>query len=155
MEERLIVEKEIKSNAPTAKVWDILTKSEWTKQYMFGCEPVTVWNPESPILGKGASNGVANAKGNIKDIKARELLQYTTVNANSEYTDDPENYLTVTCKLHEQDVYTLLSVSQGDFSSVQNAEARYADAVGNWDMVLPKIEELAESKKKYLMNETL
>lgn len=36
MEERLIVEKEIKSNAPTAKVWEILTKLEWTQQFMFG-----------------------------------------------------------------------------------------------------------------------
>lgn len=36
MEERLIFEKEIKLNAPAVKVWEILTKSGWTKQYMFG-----------------------------------------------------------------------------------------------------------------------
>jgi len=145
MAKELIVEKEIKIKAPVSKIWDILTKPEWTKQYMFGCEPVTDWKPGGAILWRGSSNGIVYVKGNIVKIKPTELLQYTTFNANSELPNIPSNYLTVTLKLAEEDGYTKLTASDGDFSSVDESEKRYNDALRNWDMVLNKIKELAEN----------
>jgi len=145
MAKELIVEKEIKIKAPVSKIWDILTKPEWTKQYMFGCEPVTDWKPGGAILWRGSSNGIVYVKGNIVKIKPTELLQYTTFNANSELPNIPSNYLTVTLKLAEEDGYTKLIASDGDFSSVDESEKRYNDALRNWDMVLNKIKELAEN----------
>jgi uncharacterized protein YndB with AHSA1/START domain len=106
MTKGLIVEKEIKIKAPVSKIWDMLTKAEWTKKYMFGCEPLTDWTAGSPILWRGASNGVVYVKGKILKIKPPELLQYSTFNANSELPDIPYNYLTVTLRLTEEDGYT-------------------------------------------------
>jgi len=63
MAKELIVEKEIKIKAPVSRIWDILTKPEWTKQYMFGCEPVTDWKPGGAILRRGSSNGAVLVKG--------------------------------------------------------------------------------------------
>jgi len=53
--------------------------------------------------------------------------------------------LTVTLKLSEEEGYTRLTASDGDFSGVDESEDRYNDALRNWDMVLNKIKELAES----------
>jgi uncharacterized protein YndB with AHSA1/START domain len=144
MAKKLVVEKEVELKVPAEKVWEILTKPEWTKQYMFGCEPVTDWKPGSPILWRGSSNGVIYVKGNILKIKPPDLLQYSTFNANSKLPDVPSNYLTVTLRLSQQDGYTRLTASDGDFSKVEEGEKRYQEAVRNWEMVLSKVKELAE-----------
>lgn len=146
----LIVKGEITINAPVAKVWDALTKPEWTKQYMFGCEALSDWKPGSPLLWKGSFNGVemVAVKGHIVSIQPGHSLVYTTMDPNNPAVADlPENYLTVTCHLQEQDGQTLLTVSQGDFSKVAEGENRYKHTVdgGGWDPVLVQIKQLLET----------
>jgi uncharacterized protein YndB with AHSA1/START domain len=39
----------ISIDAPPIRIWDILTRPEWTEKYMFGCRTVTDWKPGSSL----------------------------------------------------------------------------------------------------------
>ncbi len=128
----------------------MLTQPEFTRQYMFGCEPITDWKPGSPLLWRGAANGIVYVKGLIEKIETGRLLQYTTFNPNAadHYADTPSNYVTVTLRLSEEKgarTQTKLSVTQGDFSLVADGERRHQDSKRNWKSVLTKVKELSES----------
>lgn len=145
----LIVTNEITIAAPAARVWTALTDPEWTKQYMFGCEPITDWKPGSPLLWKGTFNDVemVAVKGQVIRFEPGSSLVYTVIDPNNPAIPDlPENYLTVTCKLTEQNGNTHLFVSQGDYSNVADGENRYRHTVdgGGWTPILEQIKQLVE-----------
>ena len=49
---KLVIEKEILLNVPVSKVWEALTNSKWTKQYMFGYEVFSEWEIGDSIVWK-------------------------------------------------------------------------------------------------------
>ena len=123
----LIVENSITINATAAKVWGLLVNPEQTKKYMFGCETVSDWQVGSPLLWKGVYEGteMVFVKGDIVMIEPGKLLVYTVIDPNSNTIPDvPENYLTVTYALSEDNGQTVLTVSQGDFATVADGEKR-------------------------------
>jgi len=136
----------INIGASASHVWDVLTEAEYTRQYMFGCEPVSDWHAGSPLLWRGAADGKVYVKGAIVSIVPTEILQYTTFtpNAFDNYEDKPENYTTVTLELSASGPDTTLSVSQGDFSRIASGDIRFAHTVQSWRTVLGKIKEIAE-----------
>lgn len=144
MDNQLIVKNSITINAPASKVWDALTNPEQTKKYMFGCETVSDWKPGSPLLWKGnyEGNEMVFVKGNIVAIEAEKLLAYTTIDPNSTIEDIPENYLTVTYNLSEENGQTILTVTQGDYATVADGERRYKEAYNDgkgWNPILVEI----------------
>ena len=150
MNEELIVRNEITINAPATAVWDALTNPEQTKKYMYGCETVSDWLPGSPLLWKGVWDGVelVAVKGNIVKIEPGKFLAYTTIDPNNpDMPDAPENYLTVTYSLNEQNGSTQLIVTQGDYSKVADGTKRYNDAVsaGGWSAILSEIKKILET----------
>jgi len=146
MSEELTVNESIEIHAPAAKVWTVLTDPSYTKQYMYTCEAISDWQQGSPLIWRGAANGVVYVKGNIEKIEPGKLLQYTTFDPNSPDLEDiPENYTTVTSELTESDGKTKLQVSQGDFAKRADGEKHYRDASAGWSGVLQKIKALAES----------
>ena len=150
MNSPLVINSEIMINAPATKVWDALTKSEWTKQYMFGCEAISDWQPGSTLIWKGNFDGVEMiaVKGQVVSIQPTQTLVYTVIDPNNPAIPDvPENYLTVTCQLTEHDGNTHLSVTQGDYSKVAEGESRYKHSVdgGGWDPILVQIKQLLEA----------
>jgi uncharacterized protein YndB with AHSA1/START domain len=145
----LTVNGEIAINAPISKVWDALINPAQTKKYMFGCEALSDWTPGSPLIWKGNFNGVemVAVKGHIVSIEPGHSLVYTVIDPNNPAIADlPENYLTVTYHLKEQDGHTLLSVSQGDYSKVAEGETRYKHSCdgGGWEPLLVQIKQLLE-----------
>ncbi len=142
MSEELIIRKEITINASSDKVWDALTNSEMTKQYMFGCELSSDWQLGSELLW--IAGGMTVVQGHITKIEPGKSLHYTTFDPNMGLEDKPENYLRVTYDLAEADGHTQLSVTQ-DFNGADDAETRYNDGAGGWDAVLNGIKELVES----------
>lgn len=145
----LFVTNEITIDAPATKVWKALTEPEWTKQYMFGCEPITDWKPGSPLLWKGTFNDVemVAVKGQVVSFDPGHSLVYTVIDPNNPAIPDlPENYLTVTCTLTEQDGKTHLFVSQGDYGGVADGDNRYRHTVdgGGWSPILEQIKQLVE-----------
>ncbi len=152
MKENLFVKDSITIDASAARVWDALINPEQTKKYMFGCETVSDWKIGSPLLWRGNFEGqdVVFVKGTIVDFQPEKLLAYTTIDPNNtEVPDIPENYLTVTYELKEENGKTVLTVSQGDYSKVANGEKRYDDTIegGGWTSILEAIKMLLEENK--------
>src|SRR5450631_2081619 len=117
----LIVKSSISIDAPLSKVWDALVNPAQTKKYMFGCEALSDWLPGSPLLWKGNYEGkdMVFVKGSIVKIEPERLLAYTTIDPNNPaMPDTPENYVTVTYRLTEENGKVLFSVEQGDFAHV-------------------------------------
>lgn len=145
----LIVKNSIIINAPAAKVWDALVNPEQTKKYMFGCETVSDWKPGSELLWKGKYEGqdMVFVKGKIVEIIPEKFLSYTTIDPNSGIADVPGNYLTVTYALEEENGHTILTATQGDYSTVGEGEKRFRETLdgGGWQPILAEIKKILES----------
>ena len=150
MSQPLIVKNTITIQAPAARVWDALTNPAQTKKYMFGCEALSDWKEGSPLIWKGNFNGVelVAVKGSIVTIRPAKFLAYTAIDPNSTIPDKPENYLTVTLELSEEGGHTLLTATQGDYSTVADGDNRYRHTIdgGGWDPILTAVKELVESE---------
>ena len=147
----LLIKNNITINAPVKKVWDVLTNPEQTKKYMFGCETVSDWKHGSTLEWKGNYEGkeMVFVKGNIVNIIPEKFLAYTTIDPNNTAMEDkPENYLTVTYNLKEENGVTVLTVTQGDYNKVADGESRYKEAYNNgegWNPILIEIKKIAEA----------
>lgn len=144
----LKVKKTISLNAEVAKVWEALTKPEITKKYMLGPEVISDWKVGSPILWKGTSKGEGKilVKGSIERIESGKLLQFTTFDPNAKYADVPSNYVQATYELTPKLGKTVLSVTQGDYSRVEDGKKRFTDADGGWDQALNALKAFIETK---------
>ncbi len=144
----LVVKNEITINAPAWRVWEVLTKPEYTKKFMFGCAAISDWKKGSLLEWKGNIGGKEGVvvTGKIIEVDPGKFLAYTTFDPNAGLEDRENNYLTVTERLTEQDGKTMLAITQGDFSVVQDGQRRYADGAKGWETVLPKIKTIAEGK---------
>lgn len=146
----LVITNIILINAPAHKVWDALVNPEQTKQYMFGCETVSDWMAGSELLWKGSYEGkeMIFVKGRIVTIEPKRFLAYTVIDPNNPAIPDiPENYLTVTYTLKEENGQTTFTVTQGDYSKVAEGEKRYKDSYNNgegWNPILVQIKQLVE-----------
>ena len=148
MNNPLIIINSITINAPAEKVWDALVNPEQTKKYMFGSEAISDWKPGSELLWKGnyEGNDMVFVKGKIVEINPGKFLSYTTIDPNSGIADIPENYLTVTYDLKEENGQTILTATQGDYSTVGDGEKRFRETLdgGGWQPILVEIKKLLE-----------
>lgn len=149
MRQPLMVISNISIKASALKVWDMLTNPSQTKKYMFGCETVSDWKEGSELLWRGSYEGkdMIFVKGNIIKIVPGKILSYSTIDPNSTIPDKPENYLKVTYELTEQDGEILLTVTQGDYTTVADGERRYKEAYNDgegWNPILIEIKKLIE-----------
>ena len=140
----------IEINAPKEAVWAALTEPEKTKIYMFGCETVSTWQPGAELLWRGNYEGkeMVFVKGNIVNIEPNQKLSYTVFDPLGTIEDIPENYLTVTYELQEAAGKTLLTVTQGDYTTVAEGEKRYTESYNNgegWQPILVEIKKLVEN----------
>jgi uncharacterized protein YndB with AHSA1/START domain len=150
MSKILEIKNSININASAAKVWDVLTNPAQTKKYMFGCETVSDWKAGSPLLWQAFYEGknTVFVKGNIVSIDPNKKLAYTTFDPNSSMEDIPENYLTVTYELSEQNGQTAFTVTQGNYATVAEGERRYKEAYNNgegWNPIMIEIKKTAEA----------
>lgn len=126
-------------------VWEALTNPIFTKIYMFGCEVVSDWKLWEPVEWKGAEDGIIYVKGILLDYEKEKKLSYTVFDPNAGYKDIPENYLTTTYLIEPSEGKTVLSISQGDYSKVENGEKRFKESIG-WKMVLKRLKQMLETK---------
>lgn len=151
MEESLIIENEIDIEAPAARVWDALTNPEQTRKYMFGCAVVSGFKEGDPMLWQGEVDGrlITFVQGHVVRCDPERELVYSTFDPNSDVPDIPENYLTVTYRLTEEEGKTTLYISQGDYSRVHDGQARYshAEEAGGWLGLMMLIKELVETEQ--------
>ncbi len=136
--------------ADSEMVWDALVNPEKTKIYMFGCETVSDWKPDSELFWKGSYDGkeMIFVKGKIVSIKPCQNLVYTVFDPNGTLADVPENYLTVTYDLAKEVGGTKLTVTQGDYTKVGDGDRRYAESYNDgegWNPILKAIKSLVEA----------
>ena len=150
MHKALIIESAIIIDAPLQEVWDHLINPEKTKAYMFGCEVISDFKVGSPVLWQATVEGKETVfvKGHVVSIDSPVHFAYTTFDPHSTMEDIPENYLTVTYNLKEENGKVRLSITHGDFAKVADGESRYKDttANGGWDAILENIKKLAEGE---------
>jgi len=134
--------KSIKLNAPTAKVWDALTKPELVKQYFFGTEVSSDWKKGSPIFYRGVWEGKPyEDKGKILDIEKGKFVRYNYWSSFSGTEDIPANYANIGYELSTDNGSTILTVTQDGFKDQQAVD--HSDQ--NWGMVLDGLKKLIES----------
>lgn len=151
--EKLFVIKSIKINAPAEVVWKTLTEPELTKEWIeegwgsAGIEDMILssdWKTGSAVLWKN-KHGTVLIKGNVTALNPYKLLRFTVldVNSNEKFSVSQEDGITY--ELAEQQSYTMLNVSQGDFSVMKEGEKYYKKTAEIWERALPKVKELAEA----------
>jgi len=141
----MIVREEVVFKANAEKVWDMLINPEKTKQYMFGCEVLSDWNPGDSIVWKGKTeNGeeVTYVKGEIVGIEPGRKVTFTMFDPNVGLPDIPKNYVNLTYEVIPQKTGCKLIITQGDFRGADLAEKRFEESKQGWKMVLPVMKKL-------------
>jgi uncharacterized protein YndB with AHSA1/START domain len=129
-------------NASTADVWDALTNSAKVKQYMHGTEMSTDWKEGSSISWKGEWKGKSyEDKGRVLEVEPQRLLRYTHWSPMGGSEDRPENYHTLTFELAGNDGKTILTLTQDNNPTQEEADKMARD---NWAPVLEGLKATAE-----------
>ncbi|BDD09347.1 hypothetical protein FUAX_17790 [Fulvitalea axinellae] len=129
-------------DADARTLWEVLTKADYTKAYMFNCEVNTDWEVGSQITWKGNFQGYdAFQKGEVLAFEPFDSLSYSTFDPNFGLEDKAENYIHVGYALKELDEKVELTVSNKTFDG---DEKRMAHVEQGWAMVIPQIKEVAE-----------
>src|SRR5882724_6238731 len=98
-------------NAPVSKVWEALTKPEIIKQYFFDTNTITDWKVGSSIKFEGVWEGKSyQDKGTVLVFEPQKKISYSYWSSMSGIEDKPENYVTVTYELSEENSKTKLKV---------------------------------------------
>jgi len=148
---KLYVESSIEIEASPSRVWDILTKPEWTAKWAveFGANgPIdSSWALGSPVLWRN-SKGDVYVRGNVTAVIPNTLLRFTVCDV---FSPDmrptsglAEDEITQTYSLAGDGNRTILSTAHGDFVMLANGEKLYPLVIKLWDRLLPRIKELAE-----------
>jgi uncharacterized protein YndB with AHSA1/START domain len=141
MDTKFIAKASININAPISKIWEALTRPELIKQYLFGTEVSSDWQVGSPIVYKGVWEGKAyEDKGKVLQLEPQKLLVSTFWSSLSGLPDMPENYKTVRYDLGPNGNGTVLTITQDNNDSQEEAD----HSARNWKMVLDGIKKLME-----------
>ncbi len=138
---KLFVDKTIEINASPSRVWEVLTKREYARQWATefnGGSPFYIesdWQNGSPVFWKDA-DGKVIVEGNVTALEPEKLLRFTVFDVCSEKPPVTEGD-GITYQLSEKNGKTILHVLQGDFSAIADGE-KYRDLSADvWDRVLP------------------
>jgi len=143
----LVVDQSIEIKAPATKVWDVLTKPQFTKQWAkyfggFKGNLESDWKLGSPVLWK-ENDGKVVVEGSVSAVYPGKMLRFTVFDSQMDrpMVSDTDG---ITYTLVGNNGSTLLFVRQGDFGGMENGEAYYDATIDTWKKVLPKVKELAE-----------
>ena len=142
MRHDLTVSKSVLINAPAAKVWEVLTRPELIKEYLYGTDTLTDWKVGSDIVFQGEYNGQQyRDHGKILSFTPHEGLSYSYWSGFSGIEDKPENYSVITYTLEpEGPDQTRFTWSQKGFASEQG----YQHSEASTGMLLDQIKNIAE-----------
>ena len=145
----LFVDKTIEIDAPPFKVWDVLTKAEFTAQWAPEFErggPFRIeseWRIGAPVLWQDEDNATL-VEGHVTRLEPGKMLRFTVSDVRMAKGPSVSEEDGITFELSQQDAHTLLHVRQGDFSAMNEGEKYRQMSADVWDHVLPRIKRLAE-----------
>jgi uncharacterized protein YndB with AHSA1/START domain len=143
MSKNIIARADTTINATAAEVWEALTTPEMIREYFFGTHAESTWNVGDPISFTGTYEGKGyRDKGTILRVEPNRLLQHTYWSSMSGLEDKPENYVSITYELTEENGQTNLEVTQENIPTEEMKE----HAEENWKKVLSNMKQLLENK---------
>ncbi len=141
LDKNLIITVTKKFEQPASVVWDAVTDKEKVKQYFFGTEVITDWQPGSNIVFKGEWEGNKyEDKGKILECEEGKKIKYSHLSSFSGLPDEPENYSIVTYELESENDSTILKVTQEGFKDEKSRD----DSVKGWNFVLDNMKHLLD-----------
>ncbi|WP_456505549.1 SRPBCC domain-containing protein [Arthrobacter sp. UYCu723] len=128
-------------DAPTDRVWAVLTDRDAIKEFMFGTDVETDWTIGAPIVWRGVWDGKEyEDKGVVLELEPGRRRVNTHFSPLSGQDDMPENYHTLTWTLEGEAGMTELTLSQDNNASVEGAE----HSKGMWDSLVKGVKAIAE-----------
>jgi uncharacterized protein YndB with AHSA1/START domain len=101
--------------APASKVWLALTVPDLVKQWQYGSDLLTSWEPGTPIIFRNEWNGqLFEQKGTVIEFTPESRLKYSLFVPRPDLQDIPEHYFFMTYELIESGEATSLLFRQED-----------------------------------------
>ena len=130
--------------APISKVWEGLTLPELVKQYFFGSNLVTTWQPGSPIYFRGEWEGKPyEDKGTVLTFEPGKVLEFNYFSSWSDLEDRPENYQIIRYRLTPKVNGTLLIITQRNIDTLE----KKLHSAQNWSALLTDFKKLMEQNE--------
>jgi uncharacterized protein YndB with AHSA1/START domain len=140
-----IVTKTVNINAPTSKVWEILTNPELMKKWMFETEIniITDWKVGNPIVIRGNLDGKKfENNGTVLQFELEKILQYSHLSSLSRLPDKPENYSVLGFRLTPTENQTTLTRTLSNFPT----ESIYKHLAFYWNITLEVLKRMIEER---------
>ena len=101
--------------APAKKVWMALTVPDLIKQWQYGSDLLTTWEPGTPIIFRNEWNGqVFEQKGTVIEFTPESRVKYSLVFPRPDLPDAPEQCFYMTYELIESGGSTSVLFRQED-----------------------------------------
>ena len=127
--------------APREKVWEAITRPEFTRRYFFGSQPQTTWKPGDRLLWTEANTERELVDGEVIEYdRPRRLVHSWIVKYDEDLT--PEGPSRVTWELEETEGVTKLTAIHDDFAKGSKV---YENVAGGWPLVLSGLKTLVET----------
>lgn len=105
----------VRIHAPTDRVWRALTVPELVKQWQYGSDLLTTWEPGASIVFRSEWNGqIFEQKGTVLEFVPTSRLRYSLFFPRPGVQDVPENHFFMTYELTESHGVTTLLFRQED-----------------------------------------
>lgn len=125
------------------RVWEILTNPGFVKQWQYGSDLVTTWEPGSAIRFRTEWDGkVFEQWGEVLEIELLKLIKYSLFAPRPGLEDKPENYFTMSYKLKSDDDHVKLEIIQED----NRPGAHQEPPQGEENPILQALKKLAEEQ---------
>lgn len=137
---KMIVKREVQFKSNQAAVWDMLTNSEMTQQYMYGCKIISNWAVGGTFDWEGVTEDgapITYVKGFLLEMNEPTNISFSMIDPFADYEDIPENYIQQGYTLEANAEGTLVTFIQSGFEDAANGQKRYEDCEAGWDMVIP------------------
>ena len=130
--------------APARKVWLALTTPELVKQWQFGTDLQTTWEPGTPIVFRNAWDGrTFEQRGTVLEFTPESRLRYSLFFPHPGLRDVPEHYFFMTYELTARDDGTSVLFRQEDPRPASPDEAAGGDEAAG---MLALLKELVETR---------
>lgn len=127
--------------APREKVWEAITKPEFTRRYFFGSQPTRPWKVgETQVFTEYGTDRLLVEGEVIEYDRPRRLVLSWIVHYDKELT--PEGPSRVAWELEETDGITKLTAIHDDFPSGSKV---YGNVAGGWPYILSGLKTLVET----------
>lgn len=137
----LIATADVELSASPGQVWNALTDPDLIRQYLFGAEVETTWEPGSPIVWRGEYEGRSyEDKGEVLLFEPEKALAVTHFSPLTGLEDRPENYHTVSYALTDRGDHTHLALVQDNNDTAEAVQKASED----WQTVLDQLKVLVE-----------